>query len=153
MRSREVKVKIPAGVSDGQRIRVKSRGAAGANGGEPGDLYVVVNVAAHEIFGRSGRNLTLRVPITITEAVLGAAVRVPTLGEPVTVKVKPGTTSGTTLKVSGRGIPSANAKSGPGDLLVTFDIVVPNSLNKEQRVAFETLAGLEGADVRERLGL
>ena len=153
MRSREVKVKIPAGVSDGQRIRVKSRGAAGANGGEPGDLYVVVNVAAHEIFGRSGRNLTLRVPITITEAVLGAAVRVPTLGEPVTVKVKPGTTSGTTLKVSGRGIPSANAKSGPGDLLVTFDIVVPNSLNKEQRVAFEALAGLEGADVRERLGL
>ena len=153
MRSREVKVKIPAGVSDGQRIRVKSRGAAGANGGEPGDLYVVVNVAAHEIFGRSGRNLTLRVPITITEAVLGAAVRVPTLGEPVTVKVKPGTTSGTTLKVSGRGIPSATAKSGPGDLHVTFDIVVPKTLNKGQRAAFEALAGLEDQDTRERLGL
>ncbi|AKL74561.1 chaperone protein DnaJ [Actinobacteria bacterium IMCC26256] len=153
MRSREVKVKIPAGVSDGQRIRVKSRGAAGANGGEPGDLYVVVNVAAHEIFGRSGRNLTLRVPITISEAVLGAAVRVPTLGEPVTVKVKPGTTSGTTVKVSGRGIPAANAKAGPGDLHVTFEIAVPTSLNKEQRAAFETLSELEGVDVRERLGL
>ncbi|MBJ7513792.1 MAG: molecular chaperone DnaJ [Acidimicrobiia bacterium] len=153
MRSREVKVKIPAGVSDGQRIRVKSRGAAGANGGEHGDLYVVVSVAAHDIFGRSGRNLTLRLPITISEAVLGAAVRVPTLGEPVTVKVKPGTTSGTTLKVSGRGIPAANAKSGPGDLHVTFDIVVPKTLSKDQRASFEALAGLEDKDTRERLGL
>lgn len=153
MRSREVKVKIPAGVSDGQRIRVKSRGAAGANGGEHGDLYVIVNVAAHKIFGRNGRNLTLRVPITITEAVLGAGVRVPTLGEPVTVKVKPGTTSGTTLKVSGRGIPSTNAKAGPGDLHVTFEIVVPKTLNKEMRAVFEGLAALEDTDVRERLGL
>jgi molecular chaperone DnaJ len=154
VRSREVKVKVPSGVSDGQRIRVKGRGGAGRNGGEPGDLYVVVHVAAHELFGRSGaRNLTVRVPVTFTEAALGAAVRVPTLGEPVTVKVKPGTQSGTTLKVKGRGIPAASAKGEPGDLLVTFEVVVPAHVSDAEREALEALAAAGTEDVRARLGV
>jgi molecular chaperone DnaJ len=153
VRSREVKVRIPAGVSDGQRIRVKGRGAAGTRGGEPGDLYVVVEVTPHALFGRRDRNLTLHVPITMAEAALGTAVRVPTLGEPVTVKVKPGTQSGTTVRVKGRGIPAADAKHEPGDLLVTFDVVVPEHLTDEQRGALETLAAATPDDVRARLGV
>src|SRR2546421_3758485 len=78
-RTREVKVRVPAGVSDGQRIRVKGRGAAGANGGPPGDLYVVVHVQPHAMFGRSGDDLTLRLPVTFAEAALRADVKVPTL--------------------------------------------------------------------------
>ncbi|MFM7616784.1 MAG: molecular chaperone DnaJ [Actinomycetes bacterium] len=154
LRSREVKVKVPAGVTDAQRIRVKRRGGAGRNGGEPGDLYVVVHVAPHELFGRSGaRNLSLRVPVTIAEAALGAAVRVPTLGEPVTVKVRPGTQSGTTVRVSGRGIPASSAKGEPGDLLVTFEVVVPERVNDAERAALEALAAAGTDDVRARLGV
>ncbi|MFM7059703.1 MAG: DnaJ C-terminal domain-containing protein, partial [Actinomycetes bacterium] len=154
LRSREVKVKVPAGVTDGQRIRVTRRGGAGRNGGEPGDLYVVVHVAPHELFGRSGaRNLSLRVPVTIAEAALGAAVRVPTLGEPVTVKVPPGTQSGTTVKVTGRGIPAGSAKGEPGDLLVTFEVVVPDRVNDAERAALEALAAAGTGDVRARLGV
>jgi len=136
-RQREVKVRIPAGVDDGQRIRVAGRGAAGRTGGPPGDLYVVVHVAPHPRFGRDGRNLTLRVPITFPEAALGAQVKVPTLDEPVTVKVPAGTQSGTTVRVRGRGIVMPKGK---GDLMVTFDVAVPKKLKKEQRAAVEALA-------------
>lgn len=136
-RPREVKVRIPAGVNDGQRIRVAGRGGAGRNGGPPGDLYVVVNVAAHPRFGRDGRNLTLRVPITFAEAALGAQVKVPTLDDSVTVKVPVGTPSGTTVRVRGRGVVTPKGK---GDLMVTFDIVVPKKLKKDARVAVEALA-------------
>ena len=153
VRSREVKVRIPAGVDDGQRIRVKGRGAAGGRGGEPGDLYVVVQVNPHERFGRSGRNLTVRVPVTLAEAALGTAVRVPTLGEPVTVKVKPGTQSGTTVRVKGRGVPAADARHEPGDLLVTFDVVVPDHLTDEQRAALEAFAAATPDDIRAGLGV
>ncbi|MFM7270060.1 MAG: molecular chaperone DnaJ [Actinomycetes bacterium] len=153
VRSREVKVRIPAGVDDGQRIRVKGRGAAGGRGGEPGDLYVVVQVNPHERFGRSGRNLTVRVPVTLAEAALGTAVRVPTLGEPVTVKVKPGTQGGTTVRVKGRGVPAADARHEPGDLLVTFDVVVPDHLTDEQRAALEAFAAATPDDIRAGLGV
>jgi len=119
-RRRDVKVRIPPGVDDGQRIRVPSRGAAGANGGPPGDLFVVVHVGKHPIFGRKGKDLTVRVPITFSEAALGTEVKVPTLDKPVTVKVPAGTQSGKTVKVRGRGIDTG--KGSPGDLLVTFDV-------------------------------
>src|SRR3954470_4083897 len=106
VRPRTVKVRIPPGVDDGQRIRVKGRGAPGANRGPPGALYVFVHVAPHPIFARSGKwDLTVKVPITFPEAVLGAQVKVPTLAEPVTVKVPPGTQTGKTVRVRGRGIP------------------------------------------------
>ncbi len=150
VRPREVKVKIPAGVDDGQRIRVKERGGAGANGGPSGDLYVVVHVRPHPIFGRKGKlDLTVHVPLTIAEAALGARVKVPTLTDPVTLKVKGGTKGGTTQKVKGRGI--APAKGSSGDLLVTYDIDVPTKLNDEQRQALEAFAAAFPGNPREQL--
>jgi len=147
-RQREVKVRVPPGVDHGQRIRVPNRGAAGRNGGAPGDLYVVVSVRPHALFGREGRNLTVRVPITFAEAALGAQVKVPTLTGPVTVKVPPGTPSGKTVRVRGRGIKAAK---GTGDLLVTFDVAVPQKLSSEERAAIEALATTLSADPREHL--
>jgi molecular chaperone DnaJ len=141
-RARQVKVRIPAGVDDGQRIRLKGRGGSGRNGGPPGDLYVVVSVADHPLFGRSGKHLTLTVPVTYAEAVLGADIRVPTLdGDPVTVRIPAGTRSGRTFRVRGKGV---SAGSGPpGDLLVTVEVAVPSKLSAAERKAVEDLAKLE----------
>ena len=151
-RKREVKVRLPAGVKDGQRIRVKGRGGAGRNGGPPGDLYVVVDVRPHSLFGRSGRtNLTIKVPITFFEAALGAQVKVPTLEAPVTVKVPAGTQHGKTVKVRGRGI--RPPKGDPGDLLVTFEVVVPTELNPDARAAVAALAETLPENPREHLGV
>jgi len=150
-RRRDVKVRIPPGVDDGQRIRVPSRGAAGANGGPPGDLFVVVHVRPHAIFGRKGKNLTVRVPITFAEAALGAQVKVPTLENAVTVKVPAGTESGKTVKVRGRGI--ATGKGSPGDLLVAFDVVVPKKLGGDEKKAIENLRGVLTENPREHLGV
>ncbi len=146
-RPRQVKVRIPPGVEDGQRIRVKGRGGAGHNGGPAGDLFVVVQVEPHKLFGRRGKNLTLRLPVTYPEAVLGATVKVPTLDEPVSLRIPPGTPSGKTLRVRGRGVPVGN---GAGDLLVTVEIVVPKQLSDEQREAVEALASAIPPDASPR---
>jgi molecular chaperone DnaJ len=152
VRPRTVKVRVPAGVDDGQRIRVKGRGAPGINGGPPGDLYVVVHVAPHPIFARSGKtDLTVKVPITIPEAALGAQVKVPTLESPVTVKVPAGTQSGKTVRVRGKGI--QRGSGDPGALLVTFDIVVPTELDDAARKAIEELAAALPGNPREHLGV
>ena len=151
-RRREVKVRIPAGVKDAQRIRVKGRGGAGRNGGPPGDLFVVVHVGKHPVFGRSARaNLTVNVPVTFAEAALGAQVKVPTLEEPVTVKVPAGTQPGTTVRVRGRGIKPA--KGEPGDLMVTFDVKVPERLTADEREAVESLAEKLSENPRTELGV
>ncbi len=126
-------------MEDGQRIRVKGRGAAGAGGGPSGDLYVVVHVRPHRIFARRGTDLTVRVPVTFAEATLGAEVKVPTLEEPVTVRIPPGTPSGKVLRVRGRGVDAGRARRG--DLLVTIDVKVPVQLNDEQRSAVEVARG------------
>jgi molecular chaperone DnaJ len=141
---RSVKVRIPAGVEDGQRIRVKGRGAPGQGMAPPGDLYVVVHVAPHTVFGRTGRNLTLSVPITFPEAALGTTITVPTLDGKVTLKVPAGTQSGRVLRVRGRGVPGASGRNGgkPGDLLVKIEVQVPTELTDEQRAAVETLAAV-----------
>jgi molecular chaperone DnaJ len=152
VRPRTVKVRIPAGVDDGQRIRVKGRGAAGINGGPPGDLYVVVHVAPHPIFARSGKaDLTVKVPITVPEAALGAHVKVPTLESPVTVKVPPGTQSGKTVRVRGKGI--QRGSGDPGALLVTFDVVIPTELDDDAKKAIEELAAALPGNPREHLGV
>jgi molecular chaperone DnaJ len=152
VRPREVKVKVPAGVQGGSRIKVAGRGAPGQNGGPPGDLFVIVHVSHHPVFGRSGKtNLTVKVPITYAEAALGAQVKVPTLESPVTLKVKPGTQSGTTQKVKGRGIQPA--KGNAGDLLVTFVVDVPSSLTDEQQTAIEALAATMPDNPRADLGV
>ncbi|HVF75903.1 MAG TPA: molecular chaperone DnaJ [Acidimicrobiales bacterium] len=149
-RPRQVKVRIPPGVDDGSRIRVKGRGGAGHNGGPPGDLYVVVRVAAHELFGRRGNDLTLTVPVSFHEAALGASVTVPTLDAPVTLRIPPGTRSGRTFRVRGRGVP---ASTGTGDLLVTVEVAVPEELSDAQREAVEALAAATPESPRRHLGV
>ena len=152
VRPREVKVKVPAAVQGGSRIKVAGRGAPGQNGGPPGDLFVIVHVSHHPVFGRSGKvNLTVKVPITYAEAALGAQVKVPTLDSPVTLKVKPGTQSGTTQKVKGRGIQPA--KGNAGDLLVTFVVDVPTTLTDEQQAAIEALGATMPDNPRADLGV
>lgn len=132
--TRTMQVRIPAGVTDGQRIRLKGRGGAGENGGASGDLYVVVHVRPHPIFGRKVDNLTLTVPVTFTEAALGAEIEVPTLGgPPVRLKVPAGTPNGRTFRVRGKGV--AKRDGMKGDLLVSVDVMVPHALNDEARAA------------------
>ena len=150
-RTREVKVRIPLGVADGQRVRVKGKGTPGHNGGPPGDLFVNVAVAPHPLFGRRADDLLLRLPVTFSEATLGAEVRVPTLDQPVTVRIPPGTPHGKTLRVRGRGMPKA--AGGFGDLLVTVEVIVPQSLSDEQRQAVEALAAATEVNPRHHLGV
>ncbi|OYN97038.1 molecular chaperone DnaJ [Enemella evansiae] len=137
--TRTMQVRIPAGVTDGQRIRIKGKGGAGENGGAAGDLYVIVHVLPHPVFGRSGDNLTVSVPITFTEAALGAQIEVPTLnGLPVRLKVPAGTPNGRTFRARGKGI---TRKDGtPGDLLVTVEVVVPSELSEDARSALQAYA-------------
>jgi molecular chaperone DnaJ len=141
---RSVKVRIPAGVEDGQRIRVKGRGAPGQGMAPPGDLYVIVHVANHDVFGRTGRNLTITVPITFPEAALGTTITVPTLDSKVTLKVPPGTASGKVLRVRNRGVSAGSGRNAKkaGDLLVKVEVVVPTELTDEQKAAVESLAAV-----------
>lgn len=146
---RSVTTRIPAGVADGQRIRLRGKGRPGANGGEPGDLVIQVAVEPHPVFSVSGRDLRVTVPVTFAEATLGAEIQVPTLaGTPVTVKIPAGTPSGRTLRVKGRGVP---AKAGAGDLLATVQITVPQRLSGDARAAVEAFAAATPGDVRADL--
>ena len=149
-RTREVKVRIPPGVEDGQRIRVKGRGAPGRASGPAGDLYVVVRVGSHPVFGRRGPNLTMTVPVTFPEAALGSTVTVPTLDGPVTLRIPPGTSSGKTFRVKGRGVPG-RGRTPTGDLLVTAEVAVPAALTDEQRAAVEEFARVSDDEPRRHL--
>jgi molecular chaperone DnaJ len=151
-RPREVKVRVPAGVDDGQRIRLKGRGGPGQNGGPPGDLFVVVRVAAHPLFQRRGRDLTITVPITFPEATLGADVAVPTLdGGSVRLRIPSGTRSGRTFRVKAKGVATPK---GTGDLLATVEVAVPSKLSSAERKALEAFqAASDGASPREHLGV
>ncbi len=149
-RTRELSVRIPAGVKDGARIRLAGRGEPGPQGGPAGDLYVRVRVGAHALFGRKGDDLTLEVPVTFTEAALGAQVKVPTLDGPVTLKVPGGTPSGKTFRVKGRGAPR---RSGHGDLLVTVRVEVPTKLSREEKDLLKRLAEAQRESPRARLGV
>lgn len=135
---RPLTVKIPAGVADGQKIRLKGKGEPSLTGGEPGDLVLTVKVRPHPVFTRDGLNLRLDVPVTFVEAALGATIEVPTLGgEPVRLKVAPGTPSGRVLRVKGRGVSSAK---GTGDLLATVQVAVPSHLSAEAQKKLEAFA-------------
>jgi molecular chaperone DnaJ len=149
--ARDITVKIPPGVSDGSRIRVRARGEAGPGGGPAGDLYVRVAVSPHPFFGRSADDLTLTLPITYAEAALGAKVKVPTLNEPVTLKIPAGTSSGKTFRIRGRGIPKRSG--GAGDLLVTVQVAVPQKLSKRERELMEELASTGETSPRSHLGV
>jgi len=147
---RPVNVRIPAGVADGQKIRLRGRGEPSPDGGEAGDLVVSVTVRKHPVFERDGLNLRVDVPVTFVEAALGATIQVPTLGgDPVKLKVAPGTPSGRVLRVKGRGV---TTKNGTGDLLATVQVAVPSHLSDKQREAVEALrAALPDEDPRDDL--
>ncbi|MBF0672406.1 MAG: DnaJ domain-containing protein [Salinibacterium sp.] len=131
-------VRIPAGVSDGQKIRLKGKGEPSLDGGPAGDLTLTVTVKKHPVFTRDGNNLRVDVPVTFVEAVQGATIEVPTLGgEPVKLKVPPGTPSGRVLRVKGRGVTSGGAS---GDLLATVQVVVPSHLTPDAAKAVKALA-------------
>ncbi|MGZ8602268.1 MAG: molecular chaperone DnaJ [Actinomycetota bacterium] len=150
-RTRTFQVKIPAGVKNGARIKVAGRGEPGPAGGKPGDLYVRVNVARHDLFGRKGDNLTLTLPVTFPEAALGANVQVPTMNGPVTLKVPSGTPNGKTFRIKGKGAPKA--RGGHGDLLVTTQVDVPGKLSKQQKELLRQLQEEQNESPRKSLGV
>ena len=151
MSSRTIQARIPAGVADGQRIKIAGKGAPGERGGPAGDLYVRVHVKQHPVFGRSGDNLTVAVPVTFAELTLGAEVKVPShRGAPVTVRIPPGTPNGRTFRVQGKGVRRKDGTTG--SLLVTVEVMVPQNLNGKARSAIEDLReATAGQDPREEL--
>jgi len=143
MSTRTIQARIPAGVGDNQRIKLKGKGAPGERGGPAGDLYVRVHVTPHPVFGRSGHNLTVTVPVTFPEAALGAEVKVPAhRAMPVNVRIPAGTPNGRTFRVRGKGVRRPDGTSG--DLLVTVDVQVPKSVSSEAREALETFSKATG---------
>ena len=131
-----ITTRVPAGIKDGAKIKIKGRGAPGAAG--PGDLYVLVHVTPHPIFSRKDENIHLTLPITFSEAALGADISIPTLdGDEVTVRIAPGTPSGRTLRVKGRGVKKG---SSVGDLMITLDVRIPQRVDGEAKRAIEEFA-------------
>ncbi len=149
--TRTIQARIPAGVKDGQQIRLRGKGAPGERGGPAGDLFVTVHVAAHPLFGRKGDNLTLTVPVRFDEAALGADIAVPTSkGDRVTLRVPAGTDNGRTFRVKGKGAPRRDGTLG--DLLVTVQVETPKSLDEASRTAIEALrTAAAGHDPRAEL--
>ena len=143
-RTRTLAMRVPAGVADGQRIRLAGQGEPGLRGAPAGDLYVLVHVNPHPVFGRSGDDLTVTVPVSFPELVMGATLTVPTLDGTVSVKVPSGTASGRTLRVRGKGIPGRHGRSG--DLLVTLQVAVPTKLDRAAKEALEAYARATAGD-------
>ena len=152
IRTRELRVRIPVGVSDGATIRLKSQGEPGQAGAPAGDLIVKVHVSPHPLFGRGGQDLTITVPVTFAEAALGTELKVPTLDGPITLKVPPGTQNGRTFRVRGRGVPGAGRKHA-GDLLVSLEVAVPEKLSRKERELLREFASLSEISPRTHLGV
>ena len=140
-----MQARIPAGVKDGSKIRLKGKGAPGERGGPAGDLFVTVHVTPHAVFGRKGTNVTITVPVTFSEAALGSQIAVPTpRGSSVTVKIPAGTSNGRTFRVRGKGIRGKDGKNG--DLLVTVEVAVPQNMSDQAREALQAYADLTGEE-------
>lgn len=151
MRSDSVTVRIPPGVDEGGRIRIAGKGGEGSGGGPPGDLYARIRVRPHPVFRREGRDLFVTVPVTVSEATLGARVEVPTLEGRASVTVPPGTDGGARLRLRGKGIRGPRG-GAPGDLYALIQIRVPRELDAEGLAALKTLERFEPADPRKGLG-
>ena len=151
-RRKRYQVKIPAGVRDGTRIKLRAKGEPGVNGGPPGDLHVVTRVARSPLYDRRGSDLLIDVPVSYPEAALGAEVEVPTPDGRISLKVPAGTQDGRTLRVRGRGAPKLNG-GGRGDLLARLRVSVPTRLTKAEREAIENLRNVSHDDPRDRLGV
>jgi molecular chaperone DnaJ len=150
-RTKRYTVKIPAGVKDGTRIRLKGKGEAGANGGATGDLFVVTRVEPSKVFHRRGSDLVIEVPVTYPEAALGTTVEVPTpYGDRVSLKVPAGTQDGRQLRIRGHGAPKLSG-TGKGDLIARLRVTVPKKLTKKEREALEELQKAQRDDPREAL--
>ncbi len=145
-RPKTLEVKIPAGIDNGQRIRMQGEGEVGYKGSNAGDLYLVVRVAASKEFRRDGYNLHKEVPISFVQAALGAKLEVKTVDELLEVKVPAGTQPGTVLKVSNKGVPHVNSGKR-GDLLLTVRVIIPNKLAKKERELIEQLGELNGESI------
>ncbi|MGH3839006.1 MAG: molecular chaperone DnaJ [Pseudonocardiaceae bacterium] len=143
-RHRTLTMRVPAGVADGQRIRLAGQGEPGMHGATAGDLYVLVHVTPHPLFGRSGDDLTLTVPVSFPELVMGTTLTVPTMDGTVSLKVPAGTANGRTLRVRGKGIAGRHGRSG--DLLVTLQVVVPGKLEKAAKEALAAYAQATAGD-------
>jgi molecular chaperone DnaJ len=152
---RKISVKIPEGIDEGYQLRLRGEGEMAPNGGRPGDLFVLVHVASHELFMREGDDLWYVLLIGYPQAALGAEVSVPTLDGPTTLKIRPGTQAGETFRLKGRGMPRFRGY-GKGDLLVRVGISVPEKLTSKQRLLLEQLAEEFNQDVqakKSRFGL
>jgi DnaJ-class molecular chaperone len=146
-----IEVRIPPGVEDGQQIRVRGQGTPGVGGGPPGDLFLICAVRPHRFFRREGRNVAVEVPVTVSEAALGAKIDVPTLDGEVTLTIPPGTSGGTKLRLRGRGVPKHGSEPA-GDQIAVVQVLVPKSLSEKQKALFEELAAsLEETDPRAAL--
>ncbi|MGF1509970.1 MAG: DnaJ C-terminal domain-containing protein [Myxococcota bacterium] len=145
------KVTVPAGVTDGQKLRLKGRGASGSDGGPAGDLYITIRVRSHPFFRRDGTDISFDLPITLKEAIYGAEVQAPTLENPVNIRVPAGAQSGQTLRLRGKGVPTSSGSRG--DLLIRLSIRIPSSLPDDDsiREAVDRLEGHYGSDVRSDL--
>jgi molecular chaperone DnaJ len=139
-RERKITVKIPAGISTGQQLRLHGEGEAGVAGGPAGHLYVLIHVHEHEFFRRDGQNLFCEIPVNFTTLALGGEIQVPTLDGSETVKIVEGTQTGTTLRLRGKGMPDVSGGSGKGDLFATVQVRTPKKLSREQRRLIEQLA-------------
>jgi molecular chaperone DnaJ len=148
---RQISVKIPVGIDEGYQLRLRGEGEMAPNGGEPGDLYVLVHVAQHQLFMREGDDLWYVLMISYPQAALGAEVSVPTLDGPTLLKIKSGTQAGETIRLKGRGMPRFRGY-GKGDLLVRVGIAVPEKLTQKQRAVLEQLAKEFNQDVQPRKG-
>lgn len=148
-RRRKVKLRVPAGVKDGTTLRLRGKGAPGSFGGPAGDLLVRIRVAPSKTFGRKENDLTVKVPITYSEAALGTKIDVPTLNGGVKVKIPSGTPSGKTFRVRGKGITAERGRQG--DLLVTVEVAVPTKVSKDEKRLLEELAEHETEDIRSHL--
>ena len=137
---RKLTVKIPAGIATGQRLRLTGEGEAGAQGGPPGDLYVVIQVEEHPFFQRDGNDLACEIPVNFTTLALGGEIKVPTVGdETETLKIPEGTATGSMFRLRGKGMPDVSGR-GRGDLLVTVQAITPRKLTRDQRKLLEQLA-------------
>jgi molecular chaperone DnaJ len=143
---KSLKVRIPAGVDDGMRLRVGGEGEAGIGGGPPGDLYVVIHVREHPLFAREGQDLQCEVPISLVQAALGAEIEVPTLEGRVAMRIPEGTQPGKVMRLRGKGMPSLRTGER-GDQFVRIFVEVPTKLSDEQRKLLERFAELSGEEV------
>ncbi|MBS1795244.1 MAG: molecular chaperone DnaJ [Acidobacteria bacterium] len=148
-KEKTLEIKIPAGVETGSRLRVNGEGEAGTNGGQTGDLYVVLHVADHETFERQGANLYSAVPVTFAQAALGAEIEVKTLDGEEKLTIPAGTQTGTVFRIRNEGMPILGGR-GKGDLFVAATLVTPKSLSKEQRKLFEQLAEIEDTQFHDQ---